>query len=191
MESLTFCSNFPLCFSAYPSSIIKLFCLMNLHYSQTLVVIAAVNAGFTTLWIYTILKPLSDLRAAVGVLLPYGFTLFSNKIPRSSTFQKFYYLMDLHYSQTSLPCPWLSPVFYYLMDLHYSQTLDIPHRLWYSVLLPYGFTLFSNLSSAMIAPLTVLLPYGFTLFSNGAAVNLTNEPVLLPYGFTLFSNWCK
>ena len=34
----------------------------------------------------------------------------------------FYYLMDLHYSQTSA---WISFVwirFYYLMDLHYSQT---------------------------------------------------------------------
>ena len=74
--------------------------LMDLHYSQTQGILQALLIRFTTLWIYTILKPLSDLRAAVGVLLPYGFTLFSNKIPRSSTFQKFYYLMDLHYSQT-------------------------------------------------------------------------------------------
>ena len=73
---------------------------MDLHYSQTTLPPFAMLNRFTTLWIYTILKPLSDLRAAVGgfttlwiytilkptqsgyregqVLLPYGFTLFSN-----------------------------------------------------------------------------------------------------------------
>ena len=118
--------------------------LMDLHYSQTQGILQALLIRFTTLWIYTILKPLSDLRAAVGVLLPYGFTLFSNKIPRSSTFQKFYYLMDLHYSQTpplsiaittSFTTLWI-----YTILKHSTRTGTTA-----DVLLPYGFTLFSNL----------------------------------------------
>ena len=34
------------------------------------------------------------------VLLPYEFTLFSNLLGRTSPFVWFYYLMNLHYSQT-------------------------------------------------------------------------------------------
>ena len=82
------------------------------------------EAGFTTLWIYTILKPkidycpLYEVLLPYGftlfsnfdfggckngsVLLPYGFTLFSNWKPINDPFGRFYYLMDLHYSQTHL-----------------------------------------------------------------------------------------
>ena len=35
------------------------------------------------------------------VLLPYRFTLFSNNLCKKRRFYKFYYLIDLHYSQTS------------------------------------------------------------------------------------------
>ena len=35
---------------------------------------------------------------------------------------RFYYLMDLHYSQTQEILQTRSTLFYYLMDLHYSQT---------------------------------------------------------------------
>ena len=35
----------------------------------------------------------------------------------------FYYLMDLHYSQTLLYAVDGKVMFYYLMDLHYSQTI--------------------------------------------------------------------
>ena len=77
---------------------------------------------FTTLWIYTILKPQKCYPLQMNVLLPYGFTLFSNNVtlgidpnavllPYGFTLFsnkkklwkhsiKFYYLMDLHYSQT-------------------------------------------------------------------------------------------
>ena len=34
----------------------------------------------------------------------------------------FYYLMDLHYSQTTIQSVFFNFEFYYLMDLHYSQT---------------------------------------------------------------------
>ena len=57
-----------------------------------------------------------------------------------------------------------------------------------NVLLPYGFTLFSNDTQQPIGLILVLLPYGFTLFSNYHFLYFTFDLVLLPYGFTLFSN---
>ena len=78
--------------------------------------------GFTTLWIYTILKHYWIRRAAALVLLPYGFTLFSNNHRQGVESMLFYYLMDLHYSQTCRGWSVTRLSFYYLMDLHYSQT---------------------------------------------------------------------
>ena len=54
---------------------------MDLHYSQTNWDLAAEALGFTTLWIYTILKRVG--RCYNPLLL-------------------FHYLMDLHYSQTGI-----------------------------------------------------------------------------------------
>ena len=56
------------------------------------------------------------------------------------------------------------------------------------VLLPYGFTLFSNGAHDLLGVGAVLLPYGFTLFSNYKFGIVGGQAVLLPYGFTLFSN---
>ena len=36
--------------------------------------------------------------------------------------ESFYYLIDLHYSQTYRSDENAIPMFYYLIDLHYSQT---------------------------------------------------------------------
>ena len=41
------------------------------------------------------------LKGSVKVLLPYEITLFSNIVRIDMTFSQFYYLMKLHYSQTS------------------------------------------------------------------------------------------
>ena len=212
MESLTFYSNFPLCFSVYPSSIIKFHYLMDLHYSQT-VTIADVDglkfhylmnlhysqtvffqirryymvslpyeftlfsntnpltsfhiSGFTTLWIYTILKQFSALNDNSRVLLPYGFTLFSNRTHCHSP--PFYVLL---------------PYGFTLFSNSVSICIDP-----FIVLLPYGFTLFSNLYASAVAARSVLLPYGFTLFSNAQLCPPHHRWVLLPYGFTLFSNF--
>ena len=74
---------------------------MDLHYSQTRSdLINKLGVSFTTLWIYTILKRWWNTRHRNLVLLPYGFTLFSNNETPAKTEFKFYYLMDLHYSQT-------------------------------------------------------------------------------------------
>ena len=51
---------------------------MDLHYSQTGKNCKRTHQGFTTLWIYTILKPSRYSTTVIAVLLPYGFTLFSN-----------------------------------------------------------------------------------------------------------------
>ena len=59
------------------------------------------------------------------------------------------------------------------------------------VLLPYGFTLFSNHCQKARTRSAVLLPYGFTLFSNADGFVTVDPAVLLPYGFTLFSNPCS
>ena len=80
--------------------------------------------------------------------------------------EKFYYLIDLHYSQTWWYTKRELNKFYYLIDLHYSQTLFRSVFLIFSVLLPYRFTLFSNSVKISAFEIEVLLPYRFTLFSN-------------------------
>ena len=79
-------------------------------------------------------------------------------------------------------------MFYYLIDLHYSQTLSVNRKNSAGVLLPYRFTLFSNIPNLDSGLLIVLLPYRFTLFSNACDARLHKGCVLLPYRFTLFSN---
>ena len=163
---MTICSNFPLCFSAYPSSIIKFFCLMNLHYSQTYVELyASVTVfhyfmdlhysqtattehkpahSFTTLWIYTILKQ----RA---------------KMARCSC------------CFTTL---WI-------------YTILKPNRAQYcpcSVSLPYGFTLFSNRGYHYVVG-----KHCFTTLWIYTILKLQSRYALLKvcfttFGFTLFSN---
>ena len=70
-------------------TILKPFCVFyNAFYSFTTLWIYTIlkppqshhtlKTGFTTLWIYTILKRTTFYRCAFCVLLPYGFTLFSN-----------------------------------------------------------------------------------------------------------------
>ena len=96
--------------------------LMDLHYSQTPTYLPGVRACFTTLWIYTILKPANTTEPTITVSLPYGFTLFSNDKHNPSQLLQFHYLMDLHYSQTYYHTHINNKWFHYLMDLHYSQT---------------------------------------------------------------------
>ena len=100
----------------------------------------------------------------------------------------FYYLIDLHYSQTASSFRFSIHMFYYLIDLHYSQTPFICSITSLTVLLPYRFTLFSNPRYKGKPTSMVLLPYRFTLFSNPFADGSVNTIVLLPYRFTLFSN---
>ena len=145
------------------------------------------------------------------VLLPYEITLFSNCIRQAISLLRFYYLMKLHYSQTTKASTKLHITFYYLMKLHYSQThLLNPFtrlkfyylmKLHYSqttadfltlisrVLLPYEITLFSNQIIPVGTSEEVLLPYEITLFSNRLRILIYIIKVLLPYEITLFSNY--
>ena len=119
--------------------------LMDLHYSQTRVIVDPSAACFTTLWIYTILK----LRRQAGgnaaefhYLMDLHYSQTHNAIMRRIS--RFHYLMDLHYSQTVPRALVALVVFHYLMDLHYSQTQHEPQRrsagfttLWiYTILKP-------------------------------------------------------
>ena len=79
-------------------------------------------------------------------------------------------------------------VFYYLMNLHYSQTLFQQVSFSAYVLLPYEFTLLSNIRLVLKVHIAVLLPYEFTLLSNIYVSEWTVVTVLLPYEFTLLSN---
>ena len=61
-----------------PTWIWQFYYLMDLHYSQTWRFQTRALTSFTTLWIYTILKRSRQTPMQSRVLLPYGFTLFSN-----------------------------------------------------------------------------------------------------------------
>ena len=63
----------------------------------------------------------------------------------SKIWLQFYYLIDLHYSQTTHSKTLQNGLFYYLIDSHYSQTRSLKAIFKGPVLLPYRFTLFSNL----------------------------------------------
>ena len=96
--------------------------------------------------------------------------------------------MNLHYSQTYLISGTPNIQFYYLMNLHYSQTLSRHVYDSYGVLLPYEFTLLSNVMMLIKIGFIVLLPYEFTLLSNMFLNMIILILVLLPYEFTLLSN---
>ena len=96
--------------------------LMDLHYSQTINSYTSKCMCFTTLWIYTILKPAVFASRTGTVSLPYGFTLFSNKVGQ--------WLDTLN---VSLP---------YGFTLFSNQLSALVVSMLVS--LPYGFTLFSN-----------------------------------------------
>ena len=74
------------------------------------------------------------------------------------------------------------------MNLHYSQTKYTHKTGMCKVLLPYEFTLLSNLLVSDISSFIVLLPYEFTLLSNKVLIVRVIFFVLLPYEFTLLSN---
>ena len=83
------------------------------------------------------------------------------------TIRMFYYLIELHYSQTNFSYRRPFHVFYYLIELHYSQTNGGMVSSVTVVLLPYRITLLSNPFISPIALFIVLLPYRITLLSNG------------------------
>ena len=104
--------------------------LMDLHYSQTINSYTSKCMCFTTLWIYTILKPAVFASRTGTVSLPYGFTLFSNKVGQ--------WLDTLNVSL---------PYGFTLFSNPPYVDLEV-----YSVSLPYGFTLFSNYHGTIMLP---------------------------------------
>ena len=88
-------------FSRAVNVLLQFYYLIDLHYSQTAACVLIIVIGFTTLQIYTILKLISSTKTCIWVLLPYRFTLFSNIMIVKVIYIGFYYLIDLHYSQTA------------------------------------------------------------------------------------------
>ena len=163
--------------------------LMDLHYSQTIDPELATILRFTTLWIYTILKQEAYDRMRTAMFhylmdLHYSQT----KNARESLFTKFHYLMDLHYSQTGGYAARRLLWFHYLMDLHYSQTTDEQIQVIASFTTLWIYTILKR-KCQRESNFQVSLPYGFTLFSNLTLFPLLGYFVSLPYGFTLFSNY--
>ena len=60
------------------------------------------------------------------VLLPYKFTLLSNRSLKLYGQMRFYYPINLHYSQTRVGDVLALKPFYYPINLHYSQTTLTP-----------------------------------------------------------------
>ena len=76
---------------------------MDLHYSQTYEKLIYDLRGFYYLMdLHYSQTNWENIKQSLKVLLPYGFTLFSNEAQQLETLAKFYYLMDLHYSQTKV-----------------------------------------------------------------------------------------
>ena len=119
------------------------------------------SSSFSALWIYTILKPKQRLLYHALVL---------------------YYLMDLHYSQTTNELAFAKATFHYLMNLHYSQTRGEPiittGKFHYLMNLHYSQTNTGQMSQQQF----VSLPYEFTLFSN-------QIPVLIQDGLSFTTLW--
>ena len=79
--------------------------------------------GFTTLQIYTILKlGVRVGNTAVSFTTLQIYTILKLCVRMSANLSLFYYLIDLHYSQTLFFDYSITYSFYYLIDLHYSQT---------------------------------------------------------------------
>ena len=100
------------------------------------------------------------------VSLPYRFTLLSNNHCLRAIFEQFHYPIDLHYSQTRTTSPKKDLAFHYPIDLHYSQTkfsiMSLPIPFHYPIDLHYSQTEKHFLKWYF----TVSLPYRFTLLSN-------------------------
>ncbi len=75
---------------------------MKLHYSQTAVrSLTSLSLVLLPYEITLLSNCLRGIIAVFTVLLPYEITLLSNKTDELVAVLKFYYLMKLHYSQTS------------------------------------------------------------------------------------------
>ena len=121
---------------------------------------------FTTLWIYTILKP----------------QVVFNTFVDSFTTLWIYTILKRNSSCTLFRACFTTLWIYTILKLF---PLPVATAI---VSLPYGFTLFSNFIITLKLKLSVSLPYGFTLFSNSTSLLICKFSVSLPYGFTLFSN---
>ena len=121
--------------------------------------------SFTTLWNYTTLKPRWCGQLFEPVLLPYEITLLSNNVKYYAYEIEFYYLMKLHYSQTSALFLNLSLSFTTLWNYTTLKRVVILR------VRRYRFTTLWNYTTLKLYDIVhdfrhVLLPYEITLLSN-------------------------
>ena len=161
---------------------------MDLHYSQTCSAVDTDGCSFTTLWIYTILKPVNQGGARyTSFTTLWIYTILKQRCGHKYSSNRFttlwiYTILKLTQHHRMRPLRFTTLWIYTILKLiveHFPDCL---------VSLPYGFTLFSNGKYVFNIRVTVSLPYGFTLFSNKSAPVFQERFVSLPYGFTLFSN---
>ena len=140
--------------------------LMDLHYSQTIHSVVFPQCGFTTLWIYTILKPLSFQRFRGRSFTTLWIYTILKLTPATSWYRTgfttlwIYTILKLNQRPCTLRVRFTTLWIYTILK-QWS-----PLRVQEQVSLPYGFTLFSNRATKCDFDLFVSLPYGFTLFSN-------------------------
>ena len=121
--------SLPYGFTLFSNSTSLLICkfsfhyLMDLHYSQTLTKTMTSTIGFTTLWIYTILKHLTPPplgRRCFTTLWIYTILKLSQCIADYiECFTTLWIYTILKHDSSNV---FYRPRFHYLMDLHYSQT---------------------------------------------------------------------
>ena len=102
--------------------LVEFYYLMKLHYSQTVSCCCLPFFSFTTLWNYTTLKQCQVLCLRDRVLLPYEITLLSNGLWYCVWGGIVLLPYEITLLSNSMTLYTTSAMFYYLMKLHYSQT---------------------------------------------------------------------
>ena len=152
---------------------------MDLHYSQTCSAVDTDGCSFTTLWIYTILKPVNQGGARyTSFTTLWIYTILKQRCGHKYSSNRFttlwiYTILKLTQHHRMRPLRFTTLWIYTILKLiveHFPDCL---------VSLPYGFTLFSNGKYVFNIRVTVSLPYGFTLFSNAI--------VFTPFSFFCFT----
>ena len=75
-----------------------------------------------------------------------------------TSYVQFYYLIDLHYSQTADYAYYKDSLFYYLIDLHYSQTTPAEwwYRLWFYYLIDIHYSQTCSTARGIVLSFTTL-----------------------------------
>ena len=128
------------------------------------------------------------INIVAAVLLPYKITLLSNVIMLNDDDEKFYYLIKLHYSQTTVRKRYKTMQFYYLIKLHYSQTERTENyvfkKFYYLIKLHYSQTSNFEIMTLLISAIIRQNPYLYYITSFQYSQS-DNAHVCINYSFLL------